>query len=525
MNKEIRIGKFTLESLTTGMYADSKILFREYIQNSSDAIDEAISEGILKSRDDGEIRININKKKHSISIRDNGFGIAGQHVQSKLCDIGNSAKRFDQSRGFRGIGRLGGLSYCGQLRFITSAKGESTKTTVCWDCEKLKQLLQPGKHVLHDLSSVISEVVSIKVEAEDTDVHYFQVELVDIDVKNPELIDSKEIELYLTQVAPIPFNAQRFTYYSDKHEGIKKLLTNENKPLEEYNIFINDDPNPLYKPYKTWLTTSKGKDDVTQVRHFKEYDEKGQLLFLGWYGITTFQGYVQDREVTGLRVRKNNILIGDEKTLDNFFTEDRFNRWFIGEIYIYDTNIIPNARRDDFEKNDSYFNFKTKLEKYTKGALSKIPRDYSSYNSAINKITASETELNTIAAKVKSGISSEEERDRLFRKRDQIKTDLEKSRKDLEKSKLKMTDAKLVNNIDAKIHKSQTLEKKVKTIENDIIDADYNKNYEKALSQYPKEVRKVIHKVFDVIDKELEDTVAKSLHDKIVEALILKSVK
>ena len=40
---KITIGKYTLESLTTGMYIDPLILFREYIQNSSDAIDDAIN--------------------------------------------------------------------------------------------------------------------------------------------------------------------------------------------------------------------------------------------------------------------------------------------------------------------------------------------------------------------------------------------------------------------------------------------------------------------------------------------------
>ena len=32
----IQVGKYTLESLTTGMYSDPKIIYREYIQNSVD---------------------------------------------------------------------------------------------------------------------------------------------------------------------------------------------------------------------------------------------------------------------------------------------------------------------------------------------------------------------------------------------------------------------------------------------------------------------------------------------------------
>ena len=43
----IVIGKHTLESLTSGMYSDPYVVFREYIQNSVDSIDEAIRAGVM----------------------------------------------------------------------------------------------------------------------------------------------------------------------------------------------------------------------------------------------------------------------------------------------------------------------------------------------------------------------------------------------------------------------------------------------------------------------------------------------
>lgn len=42
-------GANILENLTTGMYKTSQIIFREYVQNSCDAIDKAIAMGILSS--------------------------------------------------------------------------------------------------------------------------------------------------------------------------------------------------------------------------------------------------------------------------------------------------------------------------------------------------------------------------------------------------------------------------------------------------------------------------------------------
>jgi molecular chaperone HtpG len=82
----IRIGKFTLESLTTGMYADPRIIFREYIQNSTDAIDKAIKERIIK-REEGRIDITIDKLHRKIIIRDNGIGIPNSKVWHLLGDI------------------------------------------------------------------------------------------------------------------------------------------------------------------------------------------------------------------------------------------------------------------------------------------------------------------------------------------------------------------------------------------------------------------------------------------------------
>ena len=47
----VEVGKFTLESLTTGMYSDPRIVYREYIQNAVDSIEAAISENIISEKE------------------------------------------------------------------------------------------------------------------------------------------------------------------------------------------------------------------------------------------------------------------------------------------------------------------------------------------------------------------------------------------------------------------------------------------------------------------------------------------
>ena len=91
MNEKIIIGKHTLESLTSGMYSDPYVVFREYIQNSVDSIDVAISNGTLKIGED-QIVVQLRPTEQEIIIRDNGTGISNTEAEKILISIGNSQK-------------------------------------------------------------------------------------------------------------------------------------------------------------------------------------------------------------------------------------------------------------------------------------------------------------------------------------------------------------------------------------------------------------------------------------------------
>ena len=87
----IIIGKHTLESLTSGMYSNSYVVFREYLQNSVDSIDEAIKAGILTPGSE-QIIVKLRPTENQIIITDNGFGIPNLEVEKTLISIGNSKK-------------------------------------------------------------------------------------------------------------------------------------------------------------------------------------------------------------------------------------------------------------------------------------------------------------------------------------------------------------------------------------------------------------------------------------------------
>lgn len=354
---DISIGKFTLESLTTGMYSEPESCFREYIQNAVDSIDMAIDQGILQL-DESRIEIIVDEDRREISIKDNGTGISSLLARKTLLDIGNSTKLHTINRGFRGIGRLGGLSYCKQLSFCTTFRGEDVKTVVTFDCERLKQLLIPGKGDEHTLQSVIEAVTNVTVLEEQSSSHYFIVKMEDVD-DIATLLDIELVRDYVSQVAPLPY---RKAFYWG--ETIKQELNSKGITIEEYPIFIGrsfEKLSQVFKPYKISqdiaLRSGVTKDEISGISFFDVISEDNTSLAYGWYADTEFSGTLADDRMSGIRVRLGNILVGNAKTLSPYFKEPRFNGWVLGELYIISPNLIPNARRDDFERNDTFTQF------------------------------------------------------------------------------------------------------------------------------------------------------------------------
>src|SRR5262249_34697316 len=113
----IRVGKDVIEILTTGMYVSPLSVYREYVQNSADAIDDARGQGLIDAEERGQVLIDIDHQSRSVTIIDNGAGLPSQHAMNTLLAIGGSAKRGTTARGFRGVGRLCGLAYCRELEF------------------------------------------------------------------------------------------------------------------------------------------------------------------------------------------------------------------------------------------------------------------------------------------------------------------------------------------------------------------------------------------------------------------------
>jgi molecular chaperone HtpG len=100
------IGKDILELVSSAMYIDPLTIYREYVQNAADSIDEARRAGDLKEEESGRVDIQFDIGTHSARVRDNGSGLPWPQFISRLTALGMSTKRGTTARGFRGFGRL-----------------------------------------------------------------------------------------------------------------------------------------------------------------------------------------------------------------------------------------------------------------------------------------------------------------------------------------------------------------------------------------------------------------------------------
>lgn len=362
------IGKNVIETLTLGMYEDPRFIYREYVQNAADQIDIAVEQEILKNRNEGTIKIEIDNSRNYVSIEDNATGISYEKVNRFLGDVANSEKDINKRKGFRGIGRLGGLGYCDKLIFETSCKGENIKTIMTLNAKFLREIIGNIQDT-RDASSVISAITKITIHEETNDSHYFRVILEN--VESNEIMNVEGVEKYLSMVAPVPF-ASDFLYL----EKITTHFKSKNIIFEEYNVEVN--ATKVFKAYKNVIHFEKGdKKDaaITSIGFFDINDSNEKLLGVGWYGISDKINYVIE-EINierGIRIRKNNITIGNEKTLFERFKTERTNLRYIGEVHVMSSNFIPNARRDYFNLNKTLEQFQDSLEKIFDNFENKLP--------------------------------------------------------------------------------------------------------------------------------------------------------
>jgi Histidine kinase-, DNA gyrase B-, and HSP90-like ATPase len=346
-NSPLTIGKDLLELLSNSMYVDSMAIYREYIQNAIDAVDEARQAGLLAPTDTGKVEIFLDVNNRTILIRDNGCGIERDEFEERLSAFGASSKRGTQARGFRGVGRLAGLAYCQELIFRSSASGESDVHEMRWDCRNIKAILRTTESV-SSLENLVNSVASIRdVDAKGWPDHFFEVELRGIiRHKNDSLLNNVAVYDYLSEVAPVPFSPD-FMF----GEEIVSALS-EHISFGNLDIRIEGVNRSVYRPHRNDLQARGGiHDSFTDLEVHLIPGTDSQVGAIAWILHHGYKGAIPISQIRGLRLRSGNIQVGGYDLLQDLFPEPRFNSWAVGEIHTIDKRIIPNGRRDHYEQN------------------------------------------------------------------------------------------------------------------------------------------------------------------------------
>ena len=359
-----KAGKKLLKICMGDIYPNPMVVYREYVQNSCDSLQEAESNGFFQSKTQKTVSIEI--KSNSITIHDRGIGVKNDDVEKCLIWLSYSNKS-GQAIGRYGIGRLTGAKYCDELVFETSAMGESVKNVVRFDAKKAREILASNDE--YEVQQVIEMVTTRFREEEISDQHFFRVTLNSVFERH--LLDVEMAKAYLEETVPVDFSSQFKDYILnpafEKETEFEELY---NK-LTTCNVYLNSAS--IKKPYDSSVINSSNQEERVGNAKFFKLENDGELLAWGWYAMTAsakqFTGSVPFRKI---RLRQLNMAVGDETYFDNLYDKDADSSYFIGEIYAVHPAIEPTTGREGLTDND----YKKIFEHQVKTKFKSMAKEY-----------------------------------------------------------------------------------------------------------------------------------------------------
>lgn len=399
------VGKDILELISVSMYVEPLTMYREYIQNATDSIDQAVAAKLLGNTSDGHVRVRISQSNRSITISDNGLGISSRRFAKTMLAFGASEKRGTDARGFRGVGRFSGLGYCQKLIFRSKAAGEDKVSEVEWDGRVLKQLLADNSERL-SISELVKRVaVFSQYQSEDPDSHFFEVELKSaVRMGNDALLNEDTVKRYISQVCPVPYSKE----FAFKEQIERKLK--EHCISCGYEIVVENDFSSsahVHRPYSNHFSLTESQSDmITGVDIFEIEGVHGGISAIGWIFKQSYKGIIPSvGNIRGIRVRVGNTQIGEESLMTTAFPEPRFNSWSIGEIHILERKITPNGRRDNFDNNVHWLELQNQFSQHSKN-IARLCRKNSAERNAIKQFNAEIQRVEQYQNVLKSGVLS-----------------------------------------------------------------------------------------------------------------------
>ena len=509
MPKQPTLGVHLLETITRGMYNNPLHCVREYIQNAYDSIREARRKGILRP-EEGTVIITIDPVNYSLRIRDNGTGMEPEAAAVRLVDLGNSAKATSPAdskvnAGFRGIGRMAGMSYCKALIFDTS-DGQGKKVEIKFDAKTINKLTVPGQEPTTIVEAIENNHTINESSCADGE-HYLEVVLQGLQ-KDSLFLDIEKLGTYLAQVAPVDYDRRHWSF-GQAIESIAAAAEQKDS-LDHIDIQFQDlDGNEIRnirRPLKDSVRCKKRQVRVDEIVTLPSVGEANSNWW-GWYAKHEFVGQIDEPMFpAGLRIRMHNIEIGDERLVQELFPTRSRSTWCFGEIHITDNTITPNGQRDGFEQSDSWERIRKRIRDEARELERQFHRDSQARNtSASTLIKKSKKERNTTQEELTEGIESRERRDTMLSALSSHKDKLTQAIKQTRRP----DDEKTV--LRNELEEVQTSIKKIEDVTRFRTDD--------ATAHLDKKTRRIVKKIFEVLRAELKDDQFFEIQEKINKAI------
>ena len=363
MKNNIFVGRNLLETITSALYESPIILFREYVQNSLDAYNNATKYEDKEKIPDFKVDINIDKTNRKITILDNGYGIKNsEKFVNDMLRFGDSEKA-DRSQfiGFRGIGRISALPFCETLIFENKRDNASNIDTCIWQGKKYRELLNSNATDNATFEETVRSIVKINHEPCDVNErHYFKVEILNYSAEIDDLLEPINFEASLTRLLPIKYSDSFMA--SQKIEAKYKEFMNED--LDDFMCSVVLDGKELRKNYTDDIHVLDSNVIFWEIHEKSNGNQKpGDKIGLLWFTFNRKMIASKDSNY-GIMVRSKNILMGNNDTFAAVCANSKEHvgtyseltatlRGVYGELLINSPNLTDNARRDWF-KTDEY---------------------------------------------------------------------------------------------------------------------------------------------------------------------------
>jgi hypothetical protein len=351
--------------LSHDLYPRKLEVIREYIQNSSDAL-EAYADISDIIEDSAEPQIKVSVQGRSVLIYDNGIGMDREEV-AKLRRIAYSEKKVGQEAGYKGIGRLAGIAVADKLKMSSTSYGDSKLHHFEFRAKEMREEVSENKRkgITESATEVIKRHTDLWSDDIDPKDHYTIVEIRDINESCSQLLDVEELREYIGDVGPVDF-APSFKWGQRISEKLRQNIP-DYSPKTVYISMKGGERVRVYKPYTDQMVIAEpdflevaDPANPNHVLAYCWYTTKGQKILdkvrpAGKIFTVEGEDPREKKRFAGLVYKLFGFSIGDRTLPMRTLWAKSLTRaqWFTGEIHIVDKDVFPTTDRSDFIESEA----------------------------------------------------------------------------------------------------------------------------------------------------------------------------